>query len=100
MIPSSLVKQPYDKRRICIDFSDALYPGDTVSSVVGVTAWEGVTDRTSTIISGSPALTGNKVYTILQAGSDGITYNIRIRVLTTNGDQLEDDISLVVRENS
>lgn len=98
MIPSALIKQPWERRRIKVDFSNALAAGDTVASISGVTAWEDSTERTSTVIHGSPTVSGNEVFLYLTDGVDGTTYNIRIRVLTSNGDQIEEDLDLVVRE--
>ena len=100
MIPSAFEKQPWEVRRIAVDFSNALAAGDTVASISGITAWESTTERTSTIIGGTSTIVGNKVYLTLQSGTDAITYNIRVRVVTTNGDQIEEDLSLIVKEES
>jgi hypothetical protein len=100
MVPSSFEKQPWEVRQIVVDFSNALSPGDTVASISGITAWESTTERTSTVVHGSGSIVGNRVYLTLKAGTDAITYDIRIRVITTNGDQIEEDLSLVVKEQS
>ncbi len=55
-----------------------------------------LTDMSSEMISGSPSISSNKVYVTVYGGTDGTTYNLRLRVVTTNGDQIEDDLDVVV----
>ena len=100
MNPSTFIKQPYEKRTIVINFIDSLLPGDSIASINGVTTWLSGVDKSSEIISGAASLLGNKVYVTLTAGTSGYTYNIRFRVGTTNGDTIEDDLDLIVREKS
>lgn len=98
MNPSTFIKQPWEQRQIAIDFSDSLSPGDSISSINSVTAWLDGVDKSGDIIYGTPYVTANKVYVVLMGGISGLTYDIRLRVGSTNGDLIEDDLSLAVHE--
>jgi len=99
MNPSIFIKQPWGKRRILIDFSDNLLPGDSIASIDSVAAFLDGVDKTTEIIYGT-TLGGNKVYVTFMAGTSGNTYNIRFRLVSTNGDNIEDDLDLIVREKT
>src|SRR5512139_2519914 len=97
MEPSIWTKQVYEERLLEFDAADALASGDSVSSIVGITVWEGSTEKTLTMLSGVPSLVGNKAYARIIAGEDGHSYWVRIRLLTAAGDKIEDDLRLLVR---
>lgn len=98
MNPSAFIKQPWEQRQIAVDFADSLVPGDSISSINSVTAWLDGVNKTDDIIYGTPYVTANKVYVVLMGGISGLTYNVRFRVASTNGDLIEDDLDLTVRE--
>jgi hypothetical protein len=50
------------------------------------------------MVSGVPSLVGNKAYARIIGGTSGHSYWIRIRLLTTAGDKIEDDLRLLVRD--
>jgi hypothetical protein len=100
MNPSVFIKQPWEKRQRVFNFADSLLPGDSLASITGVTAWLATVDKTSEIIYGAPSFLGNKVYVTFMAGTSGNTYNIRFRLVSTNGDDIEDDLDLIVREKT
>src|SRR4030042_1545919 len=95
--PSIWTKQAYEERLLEFDATDALATGDSVASIVSITVWEGITDRSATMVDGAPFLDGNKAYAKIIAGEDGHSYWIRIRLLTVNGDTIEEDLRLLVR---
>lgn len=97
MEPSIWTKQTWEERLLEFDATDALATGDTLASVSGITVWEGATDKTATMFSGPASITGNKVYAKIIGGEDGHSYWVRVRLLTTNGDKIEDDLRLLVR---
>jgi hypothetical protein len=99
MEPAIWTKQTWDERLLEFDATDALATGDSVKagSVVDVTVWEGITDMTATMFVGPASIVGNKVYAKIIGGTDTHSYWVRIRVLTTNGDKIEDDLRLLVR---
>lgn len=95
--PPIWTKQSFEERLLEFDAADALASGDTVASISGITVWEGNTEKTSTMISGDPTLNGNKAYAKVIGGEDGHSYWIRIRLVTTQGDKIEEDLRLLVR---
>lgn len=97
MEPSIRTKQSWEERLLEFDAADSLASGDSVASIVGITVWEGTTDKSATMVSGAPSLTGNKAYARIIAGEDGHSYWVRVRLLTVNGDKIEDDLRLLVR---
>jgi len=97
MEPAVWTKQVWDERLLEFDATDALATGDTVASVSGVTVWEGTTEKTLTMFSGPASIVANKVYAKIIGGEDGHSYWVRVRLITTNGDKIEDDLRLLVR---
>lgn len=97
MDPAIWTKQDWEERILEFDAAPSLATGDTVASISGVTVWEGTTDKTITMLSGAASLVGNKVYAKIIAGTNGHTYSVRVRVVTTNGDKIEDDLKVLVR---
>ena len=97
MEPTTWTKQAWEERLLEFDATNSLATGDTVASVSGITVWEGTTDKSLTMISGVPSLSGNKAYIRVIGGTDGHSYWVRVRLVTTNGDKVEDDLRLLVR---
>lgn len=97
MEPTTWTKQPWEERLLEFDATDSLATGDSLASISGITVWEGTTEKTSTMISGAPSISGDKVYARLVGGTDGHSYWVRIRLVTVNGDKIEDDLRLLVR---
>jgi len=97
MEPSIWTKQTYEERLLEFDATDALATGDSLLSVVGITVWEGTTDKSATMVDGAPSMLGNKAYAKIIGGEDGHSYWVRVRLLTANGDKIEDDLRLLVR---
>lgn len=99
MNPYSYTKQPSDKRKIEFDPAKALSTGDTVTSATAIMYDNADNSNVSaTMISGTPVITGNKIYVIIQGGSDGGTYWLKLTATTTNGDIIEDDLKLFVKQ--
>jgi len=97
MEPAIWTKQDWEERLLEFDAADSLATGDSVSSIVGITVWEGTTDKSATMLSGAPSLVGNKAYAKIIGGVDGHSYWVRIRLLTAAGDKIEDDLRLLIR---
>ena len=86
-------KQPNEKRRWGIDYTDALDPGDLI---VGVTITEPTGDVSivSAIVQG-----GLKIRFQVIGGVDGITYKLTSTITTTNTNEIiEDEIFVKVKE--
>ncbi len=97
MKPTGWQKTSFDERTLEFDVTPALGTGDTVASVTSVTVFYGTTEQTA-MVSGSPTLTGNKVYQKIVGGTDGYDYTIRVRVVTTGGDKIENTLNMMVRD--
>ena len=100
MNPNAHDKQSYEEHIITIDASDTLASGDTITAgSLLVKAFDSdETDVTSTIISGTPSFSGTDIQVELIAGTDGEDYNIRVRFTTANGEKIEDDLTLRIRD--
>jgi hypothetical protein len=97
MEPAAWTKQPWEERVLEFDAANSLATGDALVSISGISVWEGTTDKSLTMISGAPSLIGNKAYARVIGGTDGHSYWVRIRLVTANGDKIEDDLRLLVR---
>lgn len=97
MEPATWTKQPWEERLVEFDATESLATGDSLASISGITVWEGTTEKTLTMISGVPSIIGNKAYARLIGGTDGHSYWVRIRLVTTAADKIEDDLRLLVR---
>jgi hypothetical protein len=102
MKPSYHDKQSYEEHILTIDVSETLATGDTITAgSLSVKAYDSdEIDVTSTIISGTPSFSGTDIQMELIAGTDGEDYNIRVRFTTTNGEKVEDDLTLRIRDKS
>lgn len=102
MKPSYHDKQSYEEHIITIDASDTVASGDSITAgSLTVKAFDSdETDVSSTIISGTPSFSGTSIQVELIAGTDGEDYNIRVRFTTDNGEKVEDDLTLRIRDKS
>jgi hypothetical protein len=97
MNPSVWVKQPWEERLLEFDAITALSTGDSVASVDSIKVFFNGLEQAA-MISGSPSIVGSKVRQKIVGGIDGNNYVIRVRIITTNGDKIEDEITLKVRD--
>lgn len=89
-------KQPGEERVIPFEFADKLRTGDSISapSVAGsITAESGITV-------GAPQQSGTLVLCLASGGTDGQNYRVSCRITTTNGEKLELDVIIQVREGA
>ena len=102
MKPSYHDKQSYEEHIVTIDASGTIATGDSIAAgSLAVKAFDSTgTDVTSTIIAGTPSFTGTNIQVELIAGTDGKDYNIRVRFTTANGEKIEDDLTLRIRDKS
>ena len=102
MKPSYHDKQSWEEHIVTVDASNTIASGDTIATgslVVKAYDSDG-TDVTSTVISGTPSFSGTDIQIELIAGTNGEDYNIRIRLETDNGEKVEDDLTLRIRDKS
>lgn len=97
MKPYTWTKQPAETRKLEFDATKSLASGDTISSV-SANIFSGDTDVSATMISGSPTISGSKVYITITGGTDGSTYWLRIRITTAAGELIEDDLKIFVKQ--
>lgn len=96
MNPNSFRKNPWEIRRLKFDFADSLASGDSLASINSITCLLGETEATGMVT--NTATTGNYALADIGGGVDGNDYIVRVRVLSTNGDQIEDELNLLIRE--
>jgi hypothetical protein len=97
MNPSIFKKQPWEERQLEFDTSNSLVTGDSVKTVDSVTVLLGDQSQPS-MVNGNSNIVGNKVYQKILGGINGVDYTIRVRVVTNNGDKIEDEITMQVRD--
>lgn len=84
-------KQPGEKRRWAIDYTDAMDTGDAVESVAVVVTPDGLTVSAYEV---SP-----KVRVVCSGGTAGTTYKITLTMTTTGGNEVfEDELFVKVKE--
>jgi len=97
MRPPTWEKQPWVKRRLPFDVSGAMITGDTISSVEASIYNAAGVDLSGTMLAGVTNTT-TIVYVWVQGGTHGTSYFLRVRVTTTLGELIEDDLNVIVRE--
>jgi hypothetical protein len=95
--PYTYSKQPAETRKLEFDASKSLVTGDSILSVAAA-MWDGDTDVSATMISGSSTISGTKIYTTITGGTDGTTYWLRLRITTTLGEIIEDDLKIIINQ--
>jgi hypothetical protein len=97
MRPATWTKQPSIKRRLPFDLSTSMITGDTIASYEAKIFDAAGDDLSATMIAGSTNTT-TIVYAWVQGGTSGMVYFLRIKITTTMGEIIEDDLAVVVRE--
>ncbi len=97
MNPSTWKKQPSEKRRLAFDLSKAMITGDTIASYEAKIFTAAGADLSATLLAGSSNTT-TIVYVWVQAGTNGTTYYLRVRITTTFGEIIEDDLAVIVQQ--
>lgn len=94
-----LTKQPWEELRYDMDFSDQMREGDDLASVsaVVVTNMEQVVSSSDVTSSGG-VVSGDIAQVKLSGGTHLENYKITIQAITTDGDKIEGDGMLYVRE--
>jgi len=95
-----LIKQPWEDRLYDIPFCQELRPGDTIASVTGV-SFENMGEVSGSgdiTIAPSPAHNDDTVQPRISGGHDGENYKLEAQAVTAQGDSLEIDVMLYVRD--
>lgn len=90
-------KQPNEKIKITIDFTNNVPSGGSVSTAV-VTSRNASTgaDTTSTIISGSATVVSPNVTQLVHQGTSGDTHIVTFKATMSNAEVYEDEITLPI----
>jgi hypothetical protein len=97
MKPSVWVKQPWEERLLEFNASTSLSTGDSVSSVDSVKVFYNGLEQAA-MLSGPPTINGSKIFQKIIGGVHGSDYIIRVRIITLNGDKIEDELTMKVRD--
>jgi len=99
MNPSIFKKQPWEERQLEFDVTNSLATGDSLSSSLTPVVEVLLGDVVQTaMVSGNVTKVANKVYAKIIGGTNKVDYIIRARITTTNGDKIEDEITMQVRD--
>lgn len=98
MNPKTFNKQVWEERILEFKLVNSIAPSDSISSVAAVVLDSDGTDVSATMIIGSPTSSGTSVFVEIAAGTHGDDYNLRVRVNTTDGEKIEDDLRIRVRD--
>lgn len=105
--PESFSKQPYEEYSIDFDYTLRLPPGATSlsSATLSAVKWPmgsptQQTDATSDVLQSTTAtiVSSTKARARVKGGTDGYDYLVTCRAITNDGQKLEDDVEMRVRE--
>lgn len=89
-------QQPWERKRYRVDFRQHLAPGETVSIPSFLATPETVPPVVVDAIAIAPE--GNQLILFISGGVDATTYRLRMRTVTSDGQNLEDEIDVRIRE--
>ena len=96
--PDTYIKQPSEKEYIELKFDERVADGDSLSSITECKCYdEDGTDTTAAMIV-SPVIVSNSVKLWVQAGTAAKKYDLTVKVETTDGYKLEEDLKILVVE--
>lgn len=88
----TITQQPNERKWYSIDYSEALDPGDRLSSVEAVT----VEPEGASVVSTLPD--ESRVRLQVSGGQDGLTYKVTVQVRTVSDELWEDELMVRVKE--
>ena len=97
MNPSSWTKKPYAELFVEMDTTPCYGTGDSLGSLVSLQIFDGTTDVSSTML-GTPGITGNKIKVLVMGGTKDKTYWMRIRIASTLGEKIEEDLKIKIKD--
>jgi len=97
MIPFYWEKQAWESIILPFDGSNTIATDDSISSVAAKIYDSEGTDLSATMIEGAPSYTANTVQVQVKAGTAGAEYSLELKIDTTNGEHIEDDLEVRVR---
>ena len=97
MKPPTWEKQPWMKRRLPFNLSTAMITGDSILSFEAKIYNAAGDDLSGTMLAGQ-SNTDTIAYVWVQGGTTGTSYFLRVRVTTTLGELIEDDLNVIVKQ--
>lgn len=97
MKPYTWSKQPAEVRKLEMDASRSVAVGDSVLSATAV-MYDGDTDVSTAMITGTPTVLTNKIYVVVKGGTDGKEYYLKVIATTVAGEVIEDDLRILVKQ--
>lgn len=94
-------KQSFEAYTIEVDASGSLDAGDAIQSsnlTVKVFDAQGVDVSAAMVAPGTVVAIGRSMFARIQAGADGQEYKVEFRATSDNGEKVEKDIKLIVRD--
>ena len=92
-----LCKQPAEKRKFSMDFSNLLATGESITTISSVTSEE-IDGGTSDLTITGETLSGSNVEMFIEAGASGKTYRVEVTVNTDASQILQGDGILYVSD--
>jgi hypothetical protein len=86
---------------LSVDFKNRLADGETLQSATTWTAtvYSGTDPSPGDVISGSASVSGTKAVQRVHQGVDGVTYCLLAKVTTSNGQELEEKVHLMIQDS-
>jgi hypothetical protein len=100
MTPRSFTKQPFEEITKATDFSQVVESGVTVSSgtVTAIKVGDQSDASMDVLSAGTCVVSGLLATWKVKGGVDQEDYKITVKVTFSNGDKLEEDVTMKVRE--
>lgn len=89
-------QQPWERKRYRVDFRQNLMEGEII--LVPVFDASPVTPVPLTVSDVVVVPDGKQIIMFISGGEDGFTYRLRMRTTTNDGQNLEDEIEVRIRE--
>lgn len=100
MIPFYWEKQAWESIILPFDGSNTIAPDDSISSVGAKVFDSEGTDVSTAMIEGAPSFTTNTVQVQVKGGTARENYSLELKIYTSNGEHIEDDLEIRVRPKS
>jgi hypothetical protein len=94
----TIYKAPFEQFEVSLDFAADIGSGNSIASIVSVTATSNLTDLVSTaeVIAASPApeISGTAAVFTVTGGAAGETHTIAVQIVSSIGEKYQGEITL------
>jgi len=91
-------KASWEKRRLIFDPAPAMAVGDELESIFSYTIYDENGNSQADMFDSVPTIIDDKVIIVLKGGTPKATYSLILRLKTVDGDWIEDDLKILIRE--